>query len=551
MGRSFIPKRSQGKVSSSLKPPITYYGGKQRLSKELLRLIPQHKLYVEAFMGGGALFFRKSPSESEIINDINGEVVNFYFVLQSDFYKLQKRIKGTLHSRSLYEEASRIYNDPERYDKVTRAWAFWVVTNQGFSSRIGAWGLGTDNKMGKSLNGKRERFTEELGERLKHVQIESRDAIEVIRRFDSEETFFYLDPPYFNSNCGHYRGFLESDFLKLLEVLSHIKGKFLLSSYPSEVLDTYIEKHKWKKREKEQGFCVSHSSKKKKTELMVFNYEEPEENSFSTQGHNTRLHDLSGKSKLVVEENLAQITINNGRNSLQRDEELLCFGETNSYYDLMLATPENPKGKFSDQAKATMERIYRSLSNGIRSAKAHVPRQWLKDKKLSAELTGACFNSGQIHHRKSEEFKAELARVGFARKSNAGTNGGTPYTVFGIFSVMFPLRNEKNEVVNFYAVGIRNDKKGFMNDEGIYPQYPHEMTKKLYIVQAVMDAAILLESRVMDNREAVIALQDGEYLPQHAEAISRLKHLEEIVIIESPTANNPKEKNGKLDKAVA
>ncbi|HVA98140.1 MAG TPA: DNA adenine methylase, partial [Bacteroidia bacterium] len=88
-----------------MRPPITYYGGKQKMLKYILPLIPQHEIYCEAFMGGGAVFFAKEPSKAEIINDINGNVSNFYRVVQSDFDSLKKLINGTLHSRGTYKEA--------------------------------------------------------------------------------------------------------------------------------------------------------------------------------------------------------------------------------------------------------------------------------------------------------------------------------------------------------------------------------------------------------------------------------------------------------------
>ena len=66
-----------------MKTPITYYGGKQQLAQKIISLIPEHEIYCEPFIGGGAVFFRKEPSESEIINDTNGELINFYEVLQN------------------------------------------------------------------------------------------------------------------------------------------------------------------------------------------------------------------------------------------------------------------------------------------------------------------------------------------------------------------------------------------------------------------------------------------------------------------------------------
>jgi hypothetical protein len=176
--------------------------------------------------------------------------------------------------------------------------------------------------------------------------------------------------------------------------------------------------------------------------------------------------------------------------------------------------------------------IYRSLSNGIRSAKANAPREWLAQKGLSVEVTGACFNSGQIHHRKEQSFKDSLEQIGFIKRSDVPTNAGQiPYTVFGIYSVIFPLRDEDSRVVNFYAASLKKEKTEYMNQEGIYPSYPHAMTERLFITEDILDAATLLEAKVLDNREAVIALHDGKLMPQHSGAISSLKVLKEIILI--------------------
>jgi DNA adenine methylase len=71
-----------------MKTPLTYYGGKQQLAKTILSLISEHRLYCEPFVGGGAVFFAKPPADVEVINDTNGEIVNFYAVLQRDFAAL-------------------------------------------------------------------------------------------------------------------------------------------------------------------------------------------------------------------------------------------------------------------------------------------------------------------------------------------------------------------------------------------------------------------------------------------------------------------------------
>lgn len=256
-----------------MKTPITYYGGKQTMVKLLLSLMPQHKLYCEPFFGGGALFFAKPKSEVEVINDINGEVVNFFKVAQTKFSELEKEIRGTLHSRELFKNARVVYDHPEMFSDVKRAWAFWTLTNQGFAGMVTSWGFGKDNAKEVSLARKREGFTKEYSDRLKMVQIEANDALKVIDRCDAKDTFFYIDPPYFNSNQGHYKGYTKEDYVRLLEKLRKIKGKFLLSSYPSDVLKQFAKKYKWKTQSIKKSIAVTKNTEKKKTEMLVFNYD--------------------------------------------------------------------------------------------------------------------------------------------------------------------------------------------------------------------------------------------------------------------------------------
>ncbi|MDR1937317.1 MAG: DNA adenine methylase [Tannerellaceae bacterium] len=78
-------------VKIELKTPITYYGGKQQMLRHILPLIPKHRIYVEPFFGGGAVFWGKEPAKVEFINDHDGEVINFYRVLKLQFPELKKR----------------------------------------------------------------------------------------------------------------------------------------------------------------------------------------------------------------------------------------------------------------------------------------------------------------------------------------------------------------------------------------------------------------------------------------------------------------------------
>jgi DNA adenine methylase len=149
-----------------------------------------------------------------------------------------------------------------------------VLCNQGFSGEISnSWGYGVaDNKTEKRTRNKRDGFLEYYRDRLEEVQIECTDALHVIKSRDRENSFFYCDPPYFNSDMGHYKGYTEEDFENLLIALSQIKGKFLLSSYPSDLLERYADQFGWHTKTFEMNLAVSNKGKKK-IEVLTANYD--------------------------------------------------------------------------------------------------------------------------------------------------------------------------------------------------------------------------------------------------------------------------------------
>jgi DNA adenine methylase len=259
-----------------LKTPIAYYGGKQNMLEHILPLIPPHTIYTEAFFGGGAVFFAKQPAESETINDINNMVINFYEIVKTDFNSLKEKIEATLFSRSTYTVAWSIYRMPHLFTKLSRAWAFYIATNMGFACTIGSWGFDKYGKRPKAFHNKKIRFSEEIPKRLERTQIECDDACKVIESRDAVDAFHYVDPPYIDTHQAHYGGYTATDFKKLLETLSSIQGKFLLSSFPSEILDQFIRENGWYTK----SFSKTLSSQKvktgesrtQKTEVLTANY---------------------------------------------------------------------------------------------------------------------------------------------------------------------------------------------------------------------------------------------------------------------------------------
>ena len=258
------------------KTPITYYGGKQNMLRHILPNIPKHRIYTEVFFGGGAVFFAKEPSESEVINDLDSFIVNFYRVCISNFEALRQKVEATLFSRATYTVANTMYKMPHLFNELQRAWAFYVATNMGFASGIGSWGFDKYGKRRKTFMNKKMAFDEGIHMRLANVQVENLDAIRVLERYDSEDTFHYIDPPYVGTNLGHYGGYTEGDYRELLDALGGIRGKFLLSSFPSDILDGYIEKNGWHSIAFTQSKSAVHARYRtkdtKKIEVLTANY---------------------------------------------------------------------------------------------------------------------------------------------------------------------------------------------------------------------------------------------------------------------------------------
>ena len=265
------------KPNGGLKTPISYYGGKQSMVKNIIPLIPEHDIYVEPFFVGGAIYWAKEPSKCEVINDYNMNIVNFYEVLKHSYFDLRKKVEATLHSRSTYKKAMVIYDMPELFAEtpVIRAWAFWVVTNQGFSCKIGSWGYDR-NKRAKTIQNKVDQFQETLTDRMRYTQIENNEAHKVIKSRDTKSTFVYVDPPYIDTNQGHYGGYGHEHFRRDLDALAEMKGMFLLSTYPSDILSEYTIKNGWYTRRVEKVLCASNGAKltkrKVKIEVLTANY---------------------------------------------------------------------------------------------------------------------------------------------------------------------------------------------------------------------------------------------------------------------------------------
>ena len=261
-----------------MKTPVTYYGGKQTMLKYIMPLIPDHRVYDEPFFGGGAVFFAKKEAKCELINDVNDRGINFYKVYQTRAEELRQLVNESMLSRKQHELARGIYQSPNGYSDIEKAWSFWFLGNTSFNGDF--YGnikfSRSENRSYTYLsNSKRQLVNPKLIKRLEKTQIDNRDALLVIPMMDQPLTFHYIDPPYMNTDQGHYSGYSWIDFGRLLLLLGTIKGKFLLSCYDGDMLQAAISRFGWNYRRIQMSAPASamHGQRAKKIEMLVMNYQ--------------------------------------------------------------------------------------------------------------------------------------------------------------------------------------------------------------------------------------------------------------------------------------
>ena len=175
------------------------------------------------------------------------ELTNFYWCAQVYYSDLKREIDKTLHSRDIHAHAAHINQYPQFFSPVERAWAVWALCKMSFASMMGgAFGYDFGGVMPKKLRNAKDDVTERLCQRLEHVTVENRNALDVIACYDAPDAFHFVDPPYINSDCGHYDGvFSEQNMKELLCLLETVKGKFMLTMFPYDMIEDYARKNGW------------------------------------------------------------------------------------------------------------------------------------------------------------------------------------------------------------------------------------------------------------------------------------------------------------------
>jgi len=207
-------------------PIIPWIGGKRRLADHLIPQFPAHICYVEVFAGGAALYFMRTPEEVEVINDINGELVNLYRVVKSHLEEFVRQFKYALSSRDVFKWMQD--TPPHVLTDIQRAARFFYLQQHAFGGKVDGqnWGTATTAPPINLL-----RIEENLSAahlRLASAFIENMDWHKLIEKYDRPHTFFYLDPPYLETE-GYGVAFGIEQYVTMAETLKAIKGKAIVS----------------------------------------------------------------------------------------------------------------------------------------------------------------------------------------------------------------------------------------------------------------------------------------------------------------------------------
>jgi DNA adenine methylase len=210
-----------------MRGPLAYIGGKNAVANQIIAIFPEHETYVEAFAGGAQVLFRKPPSKVEVLNDLDGEIVNLYRVCQLHYEELVRYLRFMLVSRKWFDLLRT--TDPATLTDIQRAARTFYVQKNSYA------GLVRNPSMRRSVvhppgfNPERiPALIEETHRRLARVQIECLPYDKVLAAYDSPSTLAYLDPPYYARKL--YKFNLEpDDFRAMADLLGTLRGKFVLS----------------------------------------------------------------------------------------------------------------------------------------------------------------------------------------------------------------------------------------------------------------------------------------------------------------------------------
>jgi DNA adenine methylase len=279
-----MPKTSKQIVGHSDKPlkaPFGYYGCKQRLSSRIVATLPPHNAWVEALCGSAAVTLAKKPALIEVINDIHGEIINFFRQLRDNTAELRRQISLTPYARQELELARR---PVENLSEIERARRFFVMAMMAINGSFGEGKGGFSFSNSYTRSGREARVSrwnasadhlERVAARLSRVRIENKDALVLFKDFaDRPATLVYFDPPYLGDRIRGYDFDQNSiDYHEqLLKSVVKAKCMIFISGYHNELYERYLSAAKgWRNRVIETTTRGHNGKNAEREEVIWFN----------------------------------------------------------------------------------------------------------------------------------------------------------------------------------------------------------------------------------------------------------------------------------------
>lgn len=284
------------KYKTRLTPPLKWHGGKSYLADWIIDLMPRHLHYVEPYGGGMAVLLAKNPFDerhqwseksfekgvSEVVNDLNRELMNFWKVLQGEksFGRFQRIVEATPFSQPQWDDAGT--RMPVRHElDIEAAVAFFVRCRQSRAGGFKVFATLSRNRTRRQMNEQASAWLNcieglaDVHDRLKRVVVLCDNAVKVIKQQDGERTLFYLDPPYVHNTRSatdaYQHEMHESAHAELLSAIQQCRGRVMLSGYPNELYDRTLGD--WNRHDREIDNKVSGgASKRMMTESIWCNF---------------------------------------------------------------------------------------------------------------------------------------------------------------------------------------------------------------------------------------------------------------------------------------
>ncbi len=259
--------------------PFKWVGGKSRLRREIIPILPPHTCYVEPFAGAAWVLFGKPPSDVEVINDIDDQLINFFRVVKEKPEELIASFEWELVARAEFERLAAL--DTAKLSDVQAAHRFYYIIMAGWGGELNYPRFATSitdgghgNRLIGALNGLRERIMP-VHDRLRTVIIENLPWQECIDRYDRPSTVMYIDPPYPDNKCNYkYNMRSWEDHMALAERLSRTRCKWILSSYDTPPVHGLYDRYRIRPIQSFSGMKARKDGEERvvNREVLITNY---------------------------------------------------------------------------------------------------------------------------------------------------------------------------------------------------------------------------------------------------------------------------------------